>query len=264
MKTPHYRKIDKSQSYSDSHIKAASELINEGKIDEAIDNLGNALQNVDHKYPILKKLAELYRNQHKYKNARENIDLALQINPYDIESHEMLFEISLEQGDYDEVIKYSCNLLKLSPKSLSARDALYFAYLQKGLLDQALQITNELIRIDPYSPMHHYKKAYIHHEKGDISAAIHELSRVLEMSPDDEMEEEALQAIDQLDSFQIRHILMLGIEDFIFRAKLIRDPESAVAERGYYLSNSGLNILRQIDFDDLPEIYLEWKHRYYH
>ena len=57
---------------------------------------------------------------------------------------------------------------------------------------------------------------------------------------------------------------MLAIEDYIFRAKLIHDPESAALERGYYLSGAGISALRQIQFDQLPEIYSEWKQRYYH
>lgn len=264
MKTPQFRKLNPGKYVSDGHIQNACQLVESGRIDEAIGNLGQVVKRVRCKHPIYRKLAELHRDQRQYRDAMENLNKALTIKPDDIESREMLLEMCLEQGRYDDAIAYSRDLIRVSRSSLSARDVLYFAYLQKGMLEKALQMTNELIRLDPSSPVNHYKKAFIHHEKGDISAAIHELSRVLEMSPDDEMEAEAQQAIDQLDSYQIRHILMLAIEDFIFRAKLIRDPESAAVERGYYLSYSGISMLRQIEFDNLPEIYTEWKQHYYH
>jgi len=75
---------------------------------------------------------------------------------------------------------------------------------------------------------------------------------------------QAQQAIEALDSYQLRYIIMLAVEDYIFRAKLIHDPESASLERGYYLSVSGMAALKQIQFDDLSDIYSEWKHKYYH
>ncbi len=84
------------------------------------------------------------------------------------------------------------------------------------------------------------------------------------MQPDAEMAGDAQQAIDSLDSYQLRHIIMLALEDYIFRAKLVRDPEAAALERGYSLSYSGMAALKQVRFEDLPEVYSEWKQRYYH
>lgn len=264
MKNPSFKKMNQDKYVSDLHIRNACELEKSGEPEKAISSLYEIVKHVKRKYPIYRKMAEIYKNLHQFDAAVENLNKALDIKPDDIESREILLEIYLDKGEFDNAINFSKDLIAISPSSLSARDVLYFAYLQKGLLEKALQITNELIKLDPLSPVNHYKKAFIHHEKGDISAAIHELSRVLEMSPDEEMEDETILALEQLDSHQIRHILMLAIEDFIFRAKLIRDPESAAMERGYFLSYSGMSMLRQIEFDDLPDIYSEWKQRYYH
>ncbi|MHB1458918.1 MAG: tetratricopeptide repeat protein [Armatimonadota bacterium] len=264
MKTPSFIKLNQGKYLSDVHIRNACELEESGQPEEAISALNKVVKRVRCKYPIYRKLAELHKNLNHFDAAEENLNKVLDIRPDDIESREMMLEIYLDKGELDNAIKHSRELIRISPSSLSARDVLYFAYLQKGMLEKALQVTNEMIKLNPLSPVNHYKRAFIHHEKGDISAAIHELSRVLEMSPDEEMEDEAVAALEQLDSFQIRHILMLAIEDFIFRTKLIRDPESAAMERGYFLSYSGMSMLRQIEFDDLPEIYTEWKQRYYH
>lgn len=245
-------------------LEQADRLISQDKINDAIGILENASRRMRNKVPIYLKLAELYKGQRQYENAVNTLQNAILSNPDNIRIREMLLETFLEMSRYDEAIRESRELLRISPRSLSARDVLYFAYLQTGMLEKALQVTNELISLDPVSPVNHYKKAFIHHEKGDIGGAIHELTRVLEMQPDDDMAEEAQEALDKLDSHQIRHIIMLALEDFIFRTKLIRDPETAAIERGYYLSYSGMSMLKQIQFDDLPEIYTEWKQRYYH
>ena len=67
-----------------------------------------------------------------------------------------------------------------------------------------------------------------------------------------------------LDSDQLRQIITLALEDYIFRAKLTRDPVAAAMERGFQLSFAGMSALKQIQFDELPEVYSEWKQRYYH
>ena len=129
-----------------------------------------------------------------------------------------------------------------------------------GMFEKAIQVTNELITLDPTSPLDHFKKA-VFQQKGEVGSAIHEFVRVLEMQPDMAMAEQAEQAIETLDSYQLRHIVMLAVEDYIFRAKLVHDPKSAALERGYYLSYAGMNALKQIQFEDLTDIYSEWKQK---
>jgi len=192
------------------------------------------------------------------------IKKAVKLKPDDVQAREMMLEILLEVGRFDDAIREAQELLRVSPRSLSARDVLSIAYLQKGMLERALQVTNELINLDPTSPINHFKKAVLFQQKGDIGSAIREFSRVLEMQPDSEMAQDAERALETLDSYQLRNIVMLAVEDYIFRAKLTRDPESAALERGYYLSESGMAALKQIQFDELPDIYAEWKQRYYH
>ena len=247
-----------------AHLKRAAELEKQGLFEETIEELEKAARLAADKGPVFKELAELYRSQGLTEQAVVAVKKAIKLRPDDVQARDTLLEMKLDLGRYDDAIQDAKDLLKVSPRSLSARDVLSIAYLQKGLLEKALQVTNELISLDPNSPVNHFKKAVLYQQKGDIGNAIAEFSRVLEMGADSEMAENAQDAIETLDLHQLRNIVMLAVEDYIFRAKLIRDPEAAALERGYYLSYSGMAALRQIQFEDLPEFYSEWKQRYYH
>lgn len=235
----------------------------DGLIDEAVRELKAALRSVTDKAVVYRSLAELYRRAMQIDKAISAARKAIAASG-DIRSRELLLELFLELNRFDEAIVEAKSILRISPHNLAARDVLGVAYLQKGMFEKALQVTNEMINLDPNSAVNHFKKAVLYQHKGDVGSAIHEFMRVLEMQPDIEMARRAEQAIESLDSAQLRNIVTLAIEDYIFRAKLIHDPESAAIERGYYLSYSGLNTLKQIQFDELPEIYSEWKQRYYH
>ena len=216
------------------------------------------------KAPIYKQLAELYRSQRQMDNAINAIKNAIKLKSDDVQAREMFLEMLVQLSRLDEAIRESKALLQISPRSLSAREMLSNAYLQKGMIEKALQVTDELINLDPASSANHFRKGWLYQQKGDVGNAIHEFSRVLEMEAETELAEDAQQAIETLDSQQLRHIVMLAVEDYVFRAKLMRDPESAALERGYYLSYSGMSALKQIQFEELPEVYSEWKQRYYH
>jgi len=247
-----------------SYLARARRLRKNGDLEGAVTALQKALRGGGEKGELYMELADLFRGERKFDLAVETIRRAVEHSQGDLQAREMLLEMLLEMGRFDEAIEESKTLLKLSPKSLSARDVLSIAYIQKDMVERALQVTNEMITLDPSSAANHFKKALLFQQKGDIGNAINEFSRVLEMEPDDEMAEGAQQAIEALDTLQIRHIVMLAVEDFIFRAKLIRDPESAAVERGFSLSYSGVNTLKQIQFDELSDVWSEWKQRFYH
>lgn len=255
---------ERKRSGVDTHLCNAKKLRTDGDLEGAIASLQKALRSAGDKTPVYLELADLYRDQREFDMAVAAVRKAIKRSPNDVHAREILLEMLLELGSFDDAIEESKALLKLAPKSLSARDVLSIAYIQKDMIERALQVTNEMISLDPSSPGNHFKKALLYQQKGDVGNAIHEFTRVLEMGPDQEMAEGAQQAIEALDSFQIRHIVMLAVEDFIFRAKLVRDPESAALERGFFLSYGGMNMLKQIQFDELSEVWSEWKQKFYH
>jgi tetratricopeptide (TPR) repeat protein len=246
-----------------AHIRRARALEQRGQYDEAIESLQKAIALAPQNPKHVIRLANLYKAQHKLEPAIEAMKKAIEIDPRNPGARESLLQIYLESGRYDEAITESKVLLKRHPRNLYARDILGVVYLQTGHIDKALQVTNELIHLDPMDPSNHFKKAVLYQQKGEIGKAVQEFSRVLEMDPDGEMAEEAREAVTALDSYQLRQVVTLAVEDPIFRAKLGRDPESAVLEKGFLLSYSGVMALKQIDLGKLPLIEQGLQNRYY-
>jgi len=234
-----------------AYVRRVASLERQGLYDEAIKVLEKAIALVPDKISHRIRLAELYRAQRKMESAIEELKRAIELDPCNATTQEALLQMYVEAGQYDEAIIGSKGLLRKYPKNLFALDVLGLAYLQKGLLDEALQVTSRLVHLDPLDSANHFKKAVLFQQKGDCARAIEEFTRVIEMDPDGEMSDDARQALAALDSYQLRQIAILAGEDRLFMAKLLRDPEEAVRERGFVLSYAGMLALRQIDFPSL-------------
>ncbi len=254
---------DKRAVTAREHIDQAAKLQERGLLIDAVSEMKKAVRLSTDKAPVYKELAGLYRNLLLGDEAIASIKKAIHAKPDDIPAREFLLEMLLEQDKFDEIISECTELLRRSKRNLIARDILSIAYFKKGMVERALQITNEMIRLYPTSPLSHFKKGVLCQHKGDIRNAVREFSRVLDMEPDDELAEYAQQAVDNLDSGQLRNIVVLAMEDYTFRSKLIRDPESAVLEKGYHLSYAGISSLAQIRFDSLPDNFADTRQKHY-
>ena len=242
-------------------LRQASSCIRQGSYDDAIGFIKQAMEIRPNDPQCCMQLASAYRAQNKLGLAIGAMKKAVELDPGNSSIYEKLLQALVEMERYDEAITAGKKMLKQSPKSLYARDVLSVAYLHKGKIDKAMQITNELIRLAPADPLHHFKKAVLLQQKGEIALAMEVFARTLEMDPEGEMADDAREAIAALDSYQLRQILTLAIEDTVFRVKLALDPESASRERGFMLSSGGLMMLRQMDIDSLPQ---EAQNMYYH
>jgi len=244
-------------------IKRANDLAAKGLYDEAVMLIEQAIALSPDNTAYYVQLADIYCAQHRLDKAVDVIKRSIKLHPDDLSLREMLLQLYLEIGRFEDAVREAKLALKLFPKSLFVRELLAGALLQCGRLDAALRAVNELIAQDSTNPSHYFKRAIVFQQKGDLSMAMQEFSRVLEMDPDFDLAEAAKEAIGALDGFQLRQIATLASEDAMFYAKLIRDPELAVAERGFALSVAGLLTLKQIDFQSIPESDLNLQ-RYYH
>lgn len=242
-------------------IRRANTLAERGMYDEAIENVKQAMAIYPREPKCSLQLANIYRAQNRMGQAIEAMKKAVELDPLNATVQEQLLRTLLELERYDDAISTSKKLLKLSPKNIFARDILGVAYLQQGMLDKALKVTNDLIRLAPTDSTHYFKKAVLLQQKGEISSAMDAYLRVLEMSDNTEIIDDTRAAIAALDSYQLKQILTILIEDPVFRAKLALDFQSALEEKGFKLSTSGMLTLKQINIDDLPE---ESISRYYH
>ena len=242
-------------------MKRASSLAEQGMYDEAVANIKEAMAISPQNPRCSVQLANIYRAQNRIGLALDAMRKAVELDPRNSTVQEQLLQTLVELGRYDEAITIGRKLLKRSPKNLYARDVLSIAYWQQGRLEKAIQITNELIRLAPTDSLHHFKKAVLLQQMGEIAQAMTAFTRALDMDPDGEMAEDAREAIAALDGYQLRQILTIAVEDTIFKAKLMLDPESASQERGFLLSSDGVAAVSQMD---LASLEAHSSHFHYH
>ena len=237
-----------------ARARQAEVLMQNGQIEEASNRLEEAVAINPANAKYLTQLATVRRGQGRVHEAIELATKALTFAKCDTSAHELLLQLYLETGQYEDLIINAKSIIKSSPRSMFARDMLGVAYLQMGMLDKALQMTSEMIHLDPMDAGNHFKKAVLFQQKGDLGKAIREFTRVVELEPDGSMADDAREAITSLDSFQLRQIIALAIEDRIFRAKLLRDAENASIEKGFFLSAGGIHTLKQVDYEGLGDL----------
>lgn len=234
-----------------AHLRRVSTFEQQGMYEEAIETLKKVIDLAPDNAKHCIRLARLYHAQRKFEPAIAAMQKAIDLDPRNTGAQESLLQIYLEIGRYDEAIDSGKKFLRRYPRNLYARDILGVAYLQKGQIDEAMHVTNELINLDPMDAGNHFKKAVLFQQKGDFARAMQEFLRVLDMDPEGELAEESREAVAMLDSHQLRQIVVLAAEDPVFRAKIIRDSQSAIAERGFTLSETGMLSLNHIAFDSL-------------
>ncbi len=233
----------------------------QGKPKKAISMLRQAIKQAPRNAVYRLHLAELYREVNNQKRALTEARRALKLLPDLLEARELVAELLLEQGFVDSSIREATLILKRSPRNLRGLDLLGTAFLYQGDVDHALQVVNQMALLSPSDPLHHFKRAILLQQKGQVGEALGAFMRVLEMGGEEELVEQAADAIQMLDEFQVRQILLLASEDAIFRNRLSHDVERATRQRGYHLSPGGLMALSQINFDrailsDSPATYL--------
>jgi len=260
---PERRPVSRAQR-AVREMRRAEHFAERGQVAEAIQSLHQAIQFGADRYTCYLRMARLYQTRQQWEEAVSAAEKAIAEDPHQLPAREAVIALYLEARDYARAAEASKALLKLAPRHVPARDALGAAYIGLGDVAAAIRVANDLIRLDPNNPAHHLTKALLCQHGGEVGLAVEELERVLEMAEDNELAESAREQLDVLDSFQLASIVTLALEDTVFRTKLIRDPESAAAERGFRLSEWGLQRLQEVAAQDLTEMEVHCRPGLYH
>jgi tetratricopeptide (TPR) repeat protein len=195
----------------------------------------------------------MYRSLGHETAALRAAQAAAQQRPNLLPAREMILALALERGDYAQAIETSRSILKSCPRHIGALDALGAAYVQCGDVEAAMRIASALVRIDPQAPVHRFKKALLCQHYGDVTQAVQEFTQAILLDPTGAHAADAREALENLDTYQLNHIVTLAIEDTVFRVKLTRDAVAAVEERGFHLSETGKQILMELSSRILPD-----------
>lgn len=246
------RAISLDSKLVDAHMLLAESLKEMGDINGALNALLTALSSAAQDPQLKVKASELFRILGETRRAIELMEEALK-ELDDPNIRIALAELYMDIGNYAKVVEHCKEALKKNKNDPLLLDILAFAYLQLGELDEAIQVLVRLAHIAPTDVFTRFKLATLYHQKGAYAKAMREYQRVIALEPNGLLSEPARAAIQQLDEIQLQQVFMLSAEDPVFRTKLLRDPIKALSERGFYLTEASLEMLKNLDPSMIPK-----------
>ena len=205
-------------------------------------------------YDCCLRQASLYKSLGRVNEALTSAQKAIERKPHRMAAREAVIALLLQARDYDGAARASHELLTIAPRHMAAREALCAAYAGMGDINGAIRVASEMVRINPTETLHRFQKAILLQRKGAFQMALREYERVLEDSADPSLSDAVHERLDELDLTQLQSIILLAVDDPLFRAKVIADPESAIAERGFGLTALGLRRLYRFALEDLNRL----------
>jgi tetratricopeptide (TPR) repeat protein len=245
-------------------LRRARRQARQGDYAAAIDSLEAAIRLGADPYDCYLRQASLYRSLGRWGDAVTSAEKAVERGPNRLAAREAVIALLLQVRDYERAVEASRELIRIAPRHMPARDALGAAYMGLGDVDAAIRVANEMIRLETGNPVHRFKRAMLLQHKGEVRMALADFERVLDMSDDPDLSDAAREQLDALDLSQLHGILLLAADDAVFRAKLIMDPERAILERGFSLTDWGLRRLADLAVEDLDNFPGSWTPRSYH
>lgn len=140
-------------------------------------------------------------------------------------------------------------ILRMESRHHAALELLATAHLQNNELENAVDVMEQLLAISPRDPLHRLKLATLFQLQGKLGDASLEFQRVLDLYPNMPFTQDAAEAVEALDRLQTQQILMMAAEQNTFRLHLERHFDLALAEGGFFLSDSGRESLRHMVAD---------------
>lgn len=166
-------------------------------------------------------------------------------------------ETNLHAQNWEECIAACRALLARDSRHHYAQESLATSLMQLGQIEEATSATARLVELSPLDPFHRLRLATLFQMRGKNGDSTREFERVALMYPNEPFSDDARDAVENLDRLQTSQIFLLAAEQPTFRWLLEREPVVALEENGFYLSENGLESLKQMipgyDEDALPE-----------
>ena len=157
-----------------------------------------------------------------------------------------LVEINLHAQKWEACVAACRALLQRDSRHHFAQESLATSLMQLGHIEEATNATARLVELSPRDPFHRLRFATLLQMHGKNGDSTREFERVALMYPNEPFSGDARDAVDNLDRLQTSQIFLLAAEQPEFRWLLERDPVAALEENGFYLSENGLESLKQM------------------
>ena len=162
-----------------------------GNVEKAIYYL-ESLTKIDPKdIQAREALFDIYQREKKgylaFNQAVELIKLAPRKTSY----YDYIFKYLMEQSEFEKLAKYMLNGVKVNPKNFELRQYLILAYLNLKKNDLAVKAMEEALKLRPNDTDLLLQLAKVKEETGDLDQALQLYQKILDISPSDEMAQNA-------------------------------------------------------------------------
>lgn len=198
------------------------------------------------------RLAELLFETEKHDAAKALLEEAHRACPEAADVVELLCGAYLENREYEELLAAATPFVEGEAPSLALLEAVAASWEQRGDLRRAEYYARQAVMRAPLDAYAQFRLAATEQRNGQTAAAIARFLLVLELEAvDSDLLDAAHEAVETLDAVQLQQIAALASTSVVFRLGFGRDPETALRERGFRLSDAGMGALRAADLDEL-------------
>jgi protein O-mannosyl-transferase len=177
--------IAKSPQKVRPYNNLANALTAQGRVDEAIEQLGIALKQEPDNASALRNRGAAFEKKGLLDEAIEQYRLALSVSPGDAVAHYNLGVAYNKKGFTDMAIEQFLFAIKLDANYSDAYNNLGVAYGNKGLLDEAIEQLRAALKLNPGSFDAHNNLGFALGKKGSMAEALAELSVAVKLRPND-------------------------------------------------------------------------------
>ena len=163
-----------------------------------------------------------------------------------------LAEAYITLGEYAKALEACAKSRAAGTDRIPILDLAVMAYEQIGDIPNALVAITELVQVAPLDGYAHFRMGAILQRSGDFNNAMARYAMAAELAADDDdVRDEAEEAIETLDAIQLQQIVALASANVVFRAKLGRDIESTLREYSFRVTDAAIGMLGSLDMEDL-------------
>jgi Flp pilus assembly protein TadD len=166
-----------------AHNCLAAALVDQGKLDEAIDEYRLSLRYWPQDAIGHNRLAGVLAAKGRYDEAISEFREALRWNPNDYASHNNLGVILVQQGRMDEALEHFREAVRLQPGDPTLHNSLAAALFRKGQLDEAIAQYRQAVQIWPEFAKAHHGLGMALARKGLLDDAISHLQTAVRLQP---------------------------------------------------------------------------------
>jgi tetratricopeptide (TPR) repeat protein len=182
-----YQKISTVfELYANAQIHTAMIFKKEGRLDDAILVLTQAIQKKNDQAILYLYLSSLYEEQKNFAVAEKTVLEGIGRFPRNADLHYVRGSILEKMNRFEESIKSMETVLDIDPQNADALNFIGYSYADRGIhLDRAEQMIIQALKIKPDNGYILDSLGWVHFKKNQYDSALKHLKRAWELLPDD-------------------------------------------------------------------------------